>query len=63
MERTTATLVKTIDQGSGRKTFAATVDVSGQPSGTSVKWRFKTFNNVGQKLHKIGIQADVQLTV
>ena len=60
---TTATLVETIDQGSSRKTFAGTVDVSGQPSGTSVKWRYKTLNGKEQQLHKIGIQADVQLTV
>jgi hypothetical protein len=27
------------------------------------KWRFKTLNNKSQRLHKIGVQADVQLSV
>jgi hypothetical protein len=29
------------------------VDVSGQPSGTSLRWRFKTFNNKTIELHDL----------
>jgi len=34
----------------------ADVDVSGQPSGTSVKWRFKTLNNDSVELHDVALE-------
>lgn len=60
---TAGTLTQTVNAGSGRQTLAADIDVSGQPSGSSVKWRFKALNNKEQRLHKIGVQADQQLTI
>ena len=60
---TAATLAQIADRGSGVVVFAGTADVSGQPSGTSVEYRIKTFNSKEQRIHKAGILADQQLTV
>lgn len=60
---TNATLAEIRDAGSGRVVFAADIDVSGQPSGTSVKARITTANSKAQRVHKLAIQADVALTV
>lgn len=58
-----ATLAEIRDAGSGRTVLAADVDVSGQPSGTSVKARITTANSKAQRVHKLALQADVTLTV
>lgn len=60
---TAGTLVPMVVTGSGRQVLAADFDLSSQPSGMSLKWRFKTLNAKEQRLHKIGVQADVQLTI
>lgn len=36
--------------------LSATVDVSAQPSGTSMKWRFNSLNNKEQRLHGVWMQ-------
>lgn len=58
-----ATLAEIRDAGSGRTVLAADVDVSAQPSGTSVKARITTANSKEQRIHKLALQADVALTV
>lgn len=60
---TAATLSAISGDTTGRAVYAATVDVSGQPSGTDVRWRLVTSNTKDIRLHRIGLQADVALTV
>ncbi|MBF0326552.1 MAG: hypothetical protein HQL42_15980 [Alphaproteobacteria bacterium] len=36
--------------------LSTTIDLSGQPSGTAMKWRFKTFNAKEQRLHGVWMQ-------
>lgn len=62
-EWTAVTLEEVIDGGSGRRVYAATADVSGQASGTDVRWRVKTLNTKDIQIHRVGVQADVQLSV
>jgi hypothetical protein len=36
--------------------LSATIDLSAQPAGTSMKWRFKTLNAKHQRLHGVWMQ-------
>lgn len=53
---TTGTLVNEGAFDATTNIFSATVDISAQPSGTSMKWRFKTLNNKEQRLHGVWMQ-------
>lgn len=55
---TTATLAQETDLGSGRQILAGSADLSGQPSGTSMKWRLKTFNDKEQRIHGVSLRWD-----
>lgn len=55
---TAATLSQEIDLGSGRQILAGSADLSGQPSGTSMKWRLKTFNDKEQRIHGVSLRWD-----
>jgi hypothetical protein len=57
------TLAAVSGNAASRAVYAGTADVSGQPSGTSVKWRFKTFNSKEIRLHRVALQADTTLSV
>jgi hypothetical protein len=48
------TLVEEATLSTGR-ILAASVDVSGQPSGTSMKWKLAVTNNKEQRVHGIGL--------
>ena len=41
------TLTDEGDYASGKQILAGSVDVSGQPSGTSMRWKIRGFNNSG----------------
>lgn len=41
---------------SGALAIKGTVGISGQPSGTSMKWRIKTFNTKEQRVHGVWLQ-------
>jgi hypothetical protein len=48
-----------VDQGAFDATIrilSATIDLSAQPAGTAMKWRFKTFNAKEQRLHGVWMQ-------
>jgi len=60
---TAGTLGTISGDNTARAVYAATIDVSGQPSGTDVKWRFKTLNSKEIRLHRVALQADQALTV
>ena len=54
---TTYSQVTLVDEGdyeNGKRILIGTVDVSGQPAGTSIKWKAETLNNKDLKLHGIG---------
>jgi len=54
---TTYTQGTLIDKGnyeSGKRILQSVIDVSGQPAGTSVKYKIETLNNKNLKLHGIG---------
>ncbi|MGE0254352.1 MAG: hypothetical protein AB7N54_08610 [Alphaproteobacteria bacterium] len=53
---TAATLAQEIDNGSGRQILAGSADLSGQPSGTSMQWRLKTFNGKDQRVYGVSLQ-------
>ena len=50
------TLSEATDNGSGRTIQVGEADVSGQLSGTSVKYRLKTFNTKEQRVHAISLR-------
>lgn len=52
---TTATLVDRGTYVTPKEVLTATVDVSGQPAGTSVKWRIRTDNEKSVKIHGVGL--------
>lgn len=52
---TQATLAEETSLSTGR-VLTGTVDISGQPSGTSMKWKIETLNNKGLKLHGVGLE-------
>jgi len=43
------------DYASSKRILSGSVDVSGQPSGTSMKWKVVTDNNKNLKLHGVGM--------
>ena len=51
---TQVTLSDEGDYGSGKRILTGTVDISGQPSGTSMKYRIETLNTKKLKLHGVG---------
>ena len=57
---TTWTAVTLSDFGpspiSGARVLKGSATVSGQPSGTSMKWRVKTFNTKEQRVHGLWMQ-------
>ena len=53
---TTATLVKDSDMATGQLLRASGVDVSGQPSGTQIKYKVEFNNNKAQRLHGVSLQ-------
>lgn len=46
------------DYESGKRILAGTVDISAQPSGTSMKYRLRTANNKDLKLHGVALAWD-----
>ena len=55
---TTYTQVTLVDEGgydSSRRILAGTVDISAQPSGTSMKYKITTHNNKNLKLHGVSL--------
>ena len=56
---TTYTQVTLIDEGyyeSGKRILSCNpLDISGQPSGTNIKWKVETLNNKDLKLHCVGL--------
>jgi len=54
---TAFTLTKVADHTDGRETLTTEdLDISGQPSGTDLIWKFETFNSKEQELHDITLQ-------
>lgn len=53
------TLVDEGDYASGKQIWAASVDVSGQPSGSSMRWKIRGYNNSGDakefKIHGVSL--------
>jgi len=58
---TTAVLAALRDAGSGRKVYVADVDLSAQPSGTSVRLKGEQLNSKVGKWHRWAVQTDVPL--
>jgi len=55
---TTYSQVTLSDEGdwiSGKRIIAGTVDISGQPAGTTMKWKATTHNNKNLNLHGVGL--------
>lgn len=52
---TQATLSDEGDYESGKQILTKSVDISGQPSGTSMKYKIETLNNKNLKLHGVGL--------
>jgi len=58
---TTFTNVTLVDEGnyeSGKQILAASVDISGQPSGTSMEYKLITANTKDLKIHGVGLSWD-----
>jgi hypothetical protein len=58
---TTYSQVTLTDEGdyeTSKRILSGTVDISGQPSGTSMKYKITTHNNKGLKLHGTGLLWD-----
>ena len=58
---TTFTQITLVNEGeyeSGRNILSASVDISAQPAGTSMKYKITTLNNKDLKLHGCGISWD-----
>jgi len=58
---TTFTAVTLVDEGnyeSGRRILSASIDISGQPSGTSMEYKIETANNKDLKIHGTGLSWD-----
>ena len=53
---TLGTLVEKATLGDARLLVASDIDISGQPSGTSMKWKVQTFNNKEQRIHGVGLE-------
>ncbi|MCH9019625.1 MAG: hypothetical protein IIA73_04595 [Proteobacteria bacterium] len=56
---TTYTQITLADEGdyaTNKRILAGTVDISGQPSGTSMKWKVETLNAKELKLHGVALQ-------
>ena len=53
---TNATLVDQGDYDTGKRILSATVDISGQPSGTSMQWKVTTANDKGVNLHGVALE-------
>ena len=54
---TAFTLTKVADHTDGRETLTTEdMDISGQPSGTDMIWKFETFNSKEQQLHDVTLQ-------
>jgi hypothetical protein len=60
---TTGTLAKVSEASATRAVWAATIDVSGQPSDTATRLRLTTANNKFIRLHRWAIQSDQVLAV
>lgn len=52
---TLGTLANRGNYSPAREILTATVDVSGQPAGTSMKWRIRTANLKSQRFHGVGL--------
>jgi hypothetical protein len=58
---TTYTQITLSDEGdyeSGKQILAGSVDINGQPSGTSMKYKIETLNTKDLKLHGVGLLWD-----
>ena len=56
---TTFTQITLIDEGNfetSKQLLAASIDISGQPTGTSMKWKITTHNTKALKIHGIALQ-------
>lgn len=54
----TGTFTKIGEQPGGVDEYAATFDLSGQPSGTAPRWRIDTENTKSVKIHGVAFQTD-----
>ena len=51
------TLTDEGDYASGKQILAGSVDVSGQPSGTSMRWKIRGYNNSGDAKYSSSIKS------
>ena len=49
------TLTDEGDYASGKQVLAGSVDISGQPSGTSIRYKIRTYNSKKCKFHGVGL--------
>ncbi len=55
---TAITLAQVVDTPGDRQILAGEVDISGQPAGTDMVWRLKTFNDKEQRVHGVSLRWD-----
>jgi hypothetical protein len=53
---TQTTLFDEGDYATGKKILAGSIDISGQPSGTSMKWKLTTHNAKDLRVHGVALQ-------
>ena len=53
---TPITLADEGDFETGKQILAGSADISGQPSGTSMKWNVTTHNETALKIHGVALQ-------
>ena len=53
---TQATLADQGDYETGKRILTGDADISGQPSGTSMKWKVETLNTKEQRIHGLALQ-------
>jgi hypothetical protein len=51
-----ATLADAGNYGSGRRVLSGTVDISAQPTGTSMQWKVTTHNSKELRLHGTALE-------
>jgi len=49
------TLVDEGDYESGKRILVGNVDISGQPSDKTMRWKIETLNNKNCKIHGVGL--------
>jgi hypothetical protein len=52
----TVTLLEEVNLGGGQKLYVGSVDLSGQPAGTNIRYAFVTVNNKEQRFHAVALE-------